>query len=177
MTSVTRSVYFSIFALFGYANYAMAANEITFSGAVLDQACTVTVNGGSSTLELGETAKSDLSAKGSTGAPKSFVIKLGACPAAGAGVPTKANIKFSGETDGDPSYFKNKAATTPAPNVGVLLKQGETAVQVDDGNDDIALPSAGGDVDVAYTAQLVATNTGADKGNVVATVTYNVSYN
>ncbi|MCZ7834922.1 MULTISPECIES: fimbrial protein [Atlantibacter] len=158
------------------ATTAMASATITFTGKVIDAACTVVVNEGNSTIDLGDTVKADLAAKGNTGAPKAFDIALNSCPAAGAGIPTKAHIKFSGDTDGDPSYFKNTASEA-APNVGVLLKQGSTVVKADDDNDDIVLPSAGGNVTTHYTAQLVATNTGADKGDVSAVLTYNVSYN
>ncbi|EOB9989643.1 fimbrial protein SthA [Cronobacter sakazakii] len=158
------------------ASEAALANSqtITFNGKVLDAACTVTVGDGSSTVELGETVKSDLVNKGDTGAPKLFTITLSSCPA---GSPAKANIKFNGETDGDDSYFKNIATTDAATNVGVLLKQyGTDTVYVNDGNTDITLPAEGGDVTVDYTAQLVATGTGVTKGNVVSTLTYSISY-
>ncbi|ELY4775400.1 fimbrial protein [Cronobacter turicensis] len=154
---------------------AMATSQtLTFNGKVLDAACTVTVGDGSSTIDLGETAKADLVNKGDTSAPKTFTITLSSCPA---GSPAKANIIFTGQTDGDDSYFKNLAATDPAVNVGVLLKQnGTDAVKVNDGNTDIAIPAEGGSVSVDYTAQLVATGSGVTKGNVSSTLTYSVSY-
>jgi len=154
---------------------AMATSQtLTFNGKVLDAACTVTVGDGSSTIDLGETAKADLVNKGDTGAPKNFTITLSACPA---GSVAKANIKFSGQTDGDDSYFKNISTTGAATNVAILLKQnGTDVVKVNDGNTDIAIPTEGGDVSVDYTAQLVATATGVTKGNVTSTLTYSVSY-
>jgi len=163
-----------LLASLGSVTQATAANnEVTFVGSVLDTACTVTVNDGKSTVDLGGTLKSDLAAQGDTGAPKSFSILLSGCPTDG---PTAAYIKFSGETDGNNSYFKNTATSSAATNVAVLIKQGETTVEANDGNDAITLPEAGGDVNVDYTAQLVATATGATKGAVSSTLTYNVSY-
>jgi type 1 fimbria pilin len=157
---------------------AHADNTITFNGTVLDAACTVKVNGGTATIELGETPKGDLSAAGKTGAPKEFTVELSACPAAAAGVPTKAYVKFSGTIDGDPTYFKNsKSGATAATNVAVLLKdEAGTAIQNNDGNTAIDLPAAGGDITANYTASMVATATGVTKGDVSTTVTYNVSY-
>ncbi|WP_312973260.1 fimbrial protein [Atlantibacter sp.] len=155
---------------------ANAADTITFNGKVIDTTCTVVVNGGDSTIEIGSIPKEDVANKGDTGAPKSFNISLESCPLAAVGVPTQAYIKFSGPTDGDPSYFKNVATNSAALNVGVLLKQGSTVVKADADNDPIILPPAGGNVTEDYTAQLVATNAGSTVGNVTSVLTYNVSY-
>jgi P pilus assembly protein, pilin FimA len=157
---------------------AAAGKNITFTGTVLDSACTVVVNDGSATLVLGSTLASDISTKSQTGAPKTFNVKLSSCPAAGEGVPTKASVKFSGTTDVDPSYFKNDLTdTNAAKNVGVLIKDSDGQVIVNnDGNTAISLPAAGGDVELPYTASLVATADSPTKGNVSATVTYNISY-
>ncbi|MCE9993432.1 fimbrial protein [Enterobacter asburiae] len=163
-----------IAASLGYSSLSLAAdNQITFTGKVLDTACTVTVNGGNSKVDLGGTLKSDISKQGNTGAPKSFTIALSACPADG---PTGAYIKFSGETDGNSSWFKNTETNSPATKVAVLIKQGNTTVSADDGNDVISIPATGGDVNVDYTAQLIATADGATKGSVSSTLTYNISY-
>lgn len=163
-----------LLASLGSVTQASAANnEVTFVGSVLDTACTVIVNDGNSTVDLGGTLKSELGAQGDTGAPKRFSILLSGCPTDG---PTTAYIKFSGETDGNSGWFKNTATSSAATNVAVLVKQGETTVEANDGNDAITLPAAGGDVNVDYTAQLVATATGVTKGAVSSTLTYNVSY-
>lgn len=155
-----------------------ADNKITFTGKVIDSACTVTVNGGVATLDLGETAATDIAVKGQTGAPKLFNITLGSCPAAGSGVPTKAYIKFSGTTDGDDTYFKNELTdTNAAKNVAVLIKDSNnTAIINNDANTSINLPSEGGNLDIDYTASLVATAATPTKGDVSTSVTYTVSY-
>ncbi|ALX79499.1 fimbrial protein SthA [Cronobacter malonaticus] len=174
LTRLSGSIIAVLATLCGSEAALANSQTLTFNGKVLDAACTVTVDGGNSTIELGETAKADLVNKGDTGAPKTFTIKLSACPA---GSVSQANIKFSGETDGDDSYFKNLATTDAATHVGVLLKQnGTDVVYVNDGNTDITIPAEGGDVSVDYTAQLVATGTGVTKGNVSSTLTYSVSY-
>ncbi|WP_368542619.1 fimbrial protein [Enterobacter soli] len=173
LNSLNTSCLFLLSAL-GYSTFASAAdNQITFTGQVLDTACTVNVNGGNSKVELGGTLKSDISKQGETGAPKQFTIALTACPADG---PTAAYIKFSGETDGNTSWFKNTEVDSPATNVAVLIKQGNTTVNADDANDSVSIPATGGDVNVDYTAQLIATADGATKGGVSSTLTYNVSY-
>lgn len=155
-----------------------ADNKITFTGKVIDSACTVSVNGGVATLDLGDTAATDIATKGQTGAPKIFNISLTSCPAAGAGVPTKAFIKFSGTTDGDETYFKNDLTdTNAAKNVAVIIKDSKnTAIINNDGNTAIDLPAAGGDLDIDYTASLVASAATPTKGDVSTTVTYTVSY-
>ncbi|MFK3710500.1 fimbrial protein [Leclercia adecarboxylata] len=172
--NLLNSSFIVLFVSLGNMNLASAANnEVTFIGTVLDTACTVTVNNGNSTVDLGGTLKSDLSQQGDTGAPKKFSILLSACPAEG---PTTAWIKFTGQTDGNDGWFKNTATASAATNVAVMIKQGETIVEANDGNDAIAIPATGGDVNVDYTAQLVATAAGATKGTVSSTLTYNVSY-
>lgn len=157
---------------------AHADNKITFTGKVIDSACTITVNGGVATLDLGQTSASDIAAKGQTGAPKSFNISLATCPAAGEGVPTKAYVKFSGTTDGDDTYFKNDlSGANAATNVAVLIKDSsDTAISNNDGNNAITLPAAGGAVDIDYTASLVASAAAPTKGDVSSAVTYTVSY-
>lgn len=157
---------------------AHADNKITFTGKVIDSACTISVNGGVATLDLGETSAADIAAKGQTGAPKSFNISLGSCPAAAVGVPTKAYIKFSGTTDGDDTYFKNDlTGANAATNVAILIKDAKnTAIINNDGNTAIDLPSAGGAVDLDYTASLVASAAAPTKGDVSSAVTYTVSY-
>lgn len=160
------------------ANFANAENKITFTGTVIDTACTVKVNDGTATVLLGETSVTDLAAAGNTGAPKVFTIALTECPEAGAGVPTKAFVKFSGTTEGDETYFKNDLAEADsAAKVGVIIKEpGGTAVVNNDGNSAITIPAEGGDQSLEYTASLVATATGATKGKVSTAVTYNISY-
>ncbi|MCE0798784.1 fimbrial protein [Buttiauxella sp. S04-F03] len=160
------------------ANIACADNKITFTGKVIDTACTVVVNDGTATLDLGETPVTDLAVAGQTGAPKTFPIALTACPAAAAGVPTKAYIKFSGSTEGDNTYFKNDLTdAAAADNVGILIKDpAGTAIINNDGNTVININPAGGDQTYNYVASLVATALGATKGNVSTAVTYNVSY-
>lgn len=160
------------------ASSAFAENKITFSGKVIDTACTVVINDGTATLDLGETSLTDLNAAGLTGAPKEFTIALTDCPAAATGVPTKAYIKFSGTTDGDNTYFKNDLSDTEAAShVGVMIKDpAGTAIINNDDNGAIAINAAGGDQSLEYTASMVATATGASKGNVSTAVTYNVSY-
>ncbi|MEP8889436.1 fimbrial protein [Enterobacter roggenkampii] len=154
-----------------------ADNKITFTGKVIDSACKITVNGGTSSLDLGETAATDIAAKGQTGAPKTFAVSLAACPAAGAGVPTKAYVKFSGTTDGDDTYFKNDLTENAATNVAVQIKDASgKAIANNDGNNAIVLPTAGGDLNLEYTASLVASAATPTKGDVSATVTYTVSY-
>ncbi|WP_312980278.1 fimbrial protein [Atlantibacter sp.] len=174
--NVVNNFILSSFLISAGISAANASDTITFNGQVIDSACTIIVNGGNSTIEIGTIAKDNLSNKGNTGAPQAFDISLTSCPQAAAGVPTKAYIKFSGPTEGDPTYFKNVSTVNAAHNVGVLLKQGSTTVKADANNDAIDLPPAGGDVTANYTAQLVATNTGATAGNVTSVLTYNVSY-
>lgn len=157
---------------------AHADNKITFTGKVIDSACTITVNGGVATLDLGETSAADIAVKGQTGAPKSFNISLSACPAAGAGVPTKAYVKFSGTTDGDDTYFKNElSGANAATNVAIIIKDAKSAaISNNDGNSAIDIPAAGGTVDLDYTASMVASAAAPTKGDVSSAVTYTVSY-
>lgn len=150
-----------------------ADNEVTFVGSILDSTCTVNVNGGQSTIDLGGEPKSDFSNKGDVGAAKIFNIVLEGCPKGG---PTKAYIKFSGQTEGYVGWFKNTATDSPAANVAVMVKQGDTVVEANDGNDAVDLPVSGGDVTVNYSAQFVAVSEGVTSGAVSSTLTYNVSY-
>lgn len=157
---------------------AASSNQITFTGKVIESACTISVNDGNASLDLGSTVASDIATAGQTGAPKEFNISLADCPEAAAGVPTKAFIKFSGDTDGNTSYFKNTSSSeTPATNTGVMLKDSKgAAINNNDGNAAIDLPAAGGNVDLTYTAMLVATANTPTQGDVSSTLTYTVSY-
>ncbi|OAT31772.1 type 1 fimbrial protein [Buttiauxella brennerae ATCC 51605] len=157
---------------------AAAENSITFSGKLIDKACTVVVNDGTATVDLGSTAVADIATTGKTSAPKTFTVALNSCPAAGAGVPTKAYVEFEGTTDGDETYFKNTAdAATAATNVAVIIKDAsETAIINKDKNAAITLPTAAGDIVTDYTAMMIATADDATKGDVSTTLTYNVSY-
>lgn len=162
--------------IFTYA--ATPSNMLTFTGSVIDSACTVTINNGTNTVPLGSTVAKDIAAAGQTGAPKTFDIELTGCPVAGAGVPTKAYVKFSGTTDGDNSYFKNSiTGATAATNVAIILKDATgAAIQNNDANTAFDLPAAGGDITAAYTASMIATAALPTKGDVSTSVTYTVSY-
>ena len=161
-------------AVMSLSSQAFAAdNEVTFTGSILDSTCTVNVNGGQSIIDLGGEPKSSFTQQGDVGAAKIFNIVLESCPADGS---TKAYIKFSGQTDTNSYWFKNTATDSPASNIAVMVKQGETVVAADDGNDAVDLPTTGGDVTVNYSAQFVATATGVTSGAVSSTLTYNVSY-
>lgn len=157
---------------------AAGTNTITFTGKVIDTACTISVNDGNASLDLGSTLASDIATAGQTGAPKEFNVSLTSCPKAAEGVPTKAFIKFSGTTDGDVTYFKNDSASaTPASNTGVMVKDNNgTAIANNDGNTQINLPVDGGDIKMVYNAMLVATANTPTQGDVSSTLTYTVSY-
>lgn len=179
MSKLTRLFMLSALSAISISSMvAQADNKITFTGTVIDTACTVVVNDGTATLDLGSTVVGDLSDAGKTGAPKIFTVSLNACPAAATGVPTKAYIKFSGTTDGDETYFKNDLSDTDAAkHVGIIIKdKNGTAIVNNDSNTAVAINAAGGNQNEQYTASLVATATGASKGKVSSAVTYNVSY-
>lgn len=154
------------------------ANSLTFSGKIIDKVCTVVVNDGTATVDLGSTSVADIATAGQTSGPKTFTVALNSCPAAGAGVPTKAYVEFEGTTDGDDTYFKNTAdEATAATKIAVIIKDAsETAIINKDNNAPITLPTAAGDVVTEYTAMMIATGDGATKGDVSTTLTYNVSY-
>ncbi|WP_052281621.1 fimbrial protein [Kluyvera genomosp. 1] len=161
-----------------FAANAADSNTITFTGTVIEDACTISINNGNATLDLGSTSASDIAIAGQTGAPKEFQVSLTSCPEAAAGVPTKAFIKFTGKTDGNQTYFINDTTSdTPATNTGVMIKDNHgTAIVSNDGNTQIDLPAAGGDINMQYTAMLVATADLPTKGDVSSTMTYTVSY-
>lgn len=157
---------------------AAGTNTITFTGKVIESACTISVNDGNASLDLGSTLAADIATSGQTGAPKEFNISLAGCPKAAVGVPTKAFVKFSGDTDGNTSYFKNTTSSeSPATHTGVMLKDGKgTAIINNDGNGQINLPAEGGDISLTYSAMLVATANTPTQGDVSSTLTYTVSY-
>ncbi|MCE9889719.1 fimbrial protein SthA [Kluyvera intermedia] len=157
---------------------AAGTNTITFTGKVIESACTISVNDGNASLDLGSTLATDIATSGQTGAPKEFNISLAGCPKAAVGVPTKAFVKFTGDTDGNTSYFKNTTSSeSPATNTGVMLKDGKgTAIINNDGNGQINLPAEGGDISLTYSAMLVATANTPTQGDVSSTLTYTVSY-
>ena len=157
---------------------AAGTNTITFTGKVIESACTITVNDGNASLDLGSTLATDIATAGQTGAPKEFNISLTDCPKAAVGIPTKAFVKFTGDTDGNTSYFKNNATRgTKAANTGVMLKDSKgTAIVNNDGNGQIDLPTEGGDISLTYSAMLVATANTPTQGDVSSTLTYTVSY-
>ena len=157
---------------------AAGTNTITFTGKVIESACTISVNDGNASLDLGSTLAADIATSGQTGAPKEFNISLADCPKAAAGIPTKAFVKFTGDTDGNTSYFKNTSGSgTAATNTGVMLKDSKgTPIINNDGHAQIDLPAVGGDINLTYSAMLVATANTPTQGDVSSTLTYTVSY-
>lgn len=156
-------------------NTANAENTIIFNGAVSDTTCAVVLTGGASTIELGATSVADLTAN-NMGAPKSFSFAFTGCPAVADGGYGTAKMTFSGNSDTNPDYFKNEAASDPATGVAIVILDGAgTVVKNNTAGSNIDVSSGG--VTVPYTARLVKSGAAAPtKGPVQTTVTYNVTY-
>lgn len=159
----------------GSVGAVQAANTITFNGTVLDATCTVALDGGTTTVEMGSVSKTDLEAN-SFSAAKDFKISLTGCPTTDEGVPTKAKITIDGDTDTtNPDYFKNAGAAT---GVAIAIYEGSsgasgTAVKSHTEGSEIDISS--GAAIVPYVVKMAKVGT-VGQGGVTSTVTYNVTY-
>lgn len=165
-----------------FSAQAFAQNQITFTGKIYEQACSVQVNGDTdATVALGNYSKERIANAGDTTDYVPFTLSLVDCPAAGEGVPTQAMFRFNGQTtDTNISYFKNANEGTENAAVGVSVElQDTTRATVTNNTDTTAvdLPTDGSKKDYTFYAAMVNNGEGTLTGGDVSTqVTYTVSY-
>jgi len=158
----------------------LAAGTITFEGRVLDQTCSVTVEGADSpTVKLPTVSTTQLAAANASAGLTPFKVKISACKAEGTALAV--NTVFSGASITPSGNLKNIHAD-PAQNVEVqLLKDASGAAGTE-----IALTSvtavaglevAAGATEAEYefAARYYASDA-AGVGGVQAVVNYDITY-
>jgi len=157
-----------------------AQNSVQFTGKIYDEGCTIKVNNAVDTIvNLGNYNKDRIPNKGDTTDYVPFSVSLTDCPAVST-ISPQALIRFTGETEGSESFFKNEAdAASAAKNVGVILKNDKNAIVIEnEDNEPVDLPEEGGDLSLTYYAAMVNNGVGesVSGGDVSSVVTFNVSY-
>lgn len=167
-------------ALSACSVFAAQENSIRFKGEVASQTCNISVNDSTSAAPviLLQTAKlSELDAVGKTSTPTSFSMKLTGCTSPQAAQDIKVHFATSDyDNDGN---LKN-IAQNGAENVAIqLLDTAGNAIKLTGGEATVkafTLNTGESGGEAQYTAQYIATATGAKAGKVEATVQYAVSY-
>ncbi|MDM1019188.1 fimbrial protein [Acinetobacter sp. VNK23] len=168
------------FVAMGAANMAMAASgTITFTGQVVQDTCTVAVNGSGANVVLPTVQASAFSTAGTTAGNTPFTVNVTGC---GSAVDTRGIKLTLSSTDFDATnnnLLENTATSGAATNVGIQID--ETAVG------DIAFAGAPYDTatiamssgagSVALEARYMSTDTTVTPGAVMAAMTWNVVYN
>ncbi|MFI7811718.1 fimbrial protein [Citrobacter werkmanii] len=157
-----------------------ADGTINFTGTVVSDTCTVSVNDQTNpTLNLGTVNANDLATQGDTGPATNFKLNLTSCPS----TVTKASVTFSGNSDaGLDTAFTNEATADAAANVGVQLYDASAAKVAPDTAVDVSsflVPSAdqtSESAEIPFTARMIAVADDATAGALVSHADYTISY-
>ncbi|UNM22696.1 type 1 fimbrial protein [Pseudomonas sp. ArH3a] len=163
------------------AQFANAAGDgtINFAGNLLDQTCTVTVDGVVSpaiaTVTLPTISVGLLKKAGDTEGKKKFEIALSSC----VGAATKASAFFNFGTTVDVATGNLKNTTGTAKEVQLQLLDAVTDKAIQAGFDTQSATTrntlASGGVRMDYAVQYFATGA-AEPGTVLSSVTFNIDY-
>lgn len=162
-------------ASLGFVGTTIAADgNITFTGTITDNACTVDTGSANQTVNLGTVSSTAFTAAGVTAAPTRFNINLTNCPAA----VTTANVRFDGRTAAANSQILALSAGQTATNVGVALyeQDSSTLLPIASKSADRPITAAGPNV-LTYIAKYYATATPVTAGTANSAATFTIGYN
>jgi major type 1 subunit fimbrin (pilin) len=150
-----------------------ADGTIQFSGAIIDNGCTVTNSPGNPlTVSMKSYSTDTLNgAAGKTTSPQPFNIELTNCPT------TTATLKFTGTADASNDLSLDPAATVAAAT-GVAVRILDASGQKVDINQDIDLGTLTGGTDTfKFSAQYVSNAATVTAGDANATAQFILAYN
>lgn len=169
-------------ALLSGGAIAADSGTITFTGAITDSTCDVSVNGGgaSGTVTLPTVSAASLSTMGQTTGTTRFTLDLSNC--AGGTLNTAKAYFQNGSSVSSAGRLINQASTSPATGVTLQLLDGQTGNAINVGD---SAQNTGGFVDITgavsgtvtlpYSVEYYA-ETASAAGAVSSMVTYNLNY-
>ncbi|MGB5939925.1 MAG: fimbrial protein [Rhodanobacter sp.] len=158
-----------------FAPTAQAANSgtINISGKVINDTCTISVNGGSSTssVTLPVVATGALNVAGATAGDTNFDIKLTGCDSN----VTSARMAFAGGNI-DPNGNLNTSGAGQATNLQVRLLSGALVINASSQANAPAIAVASGTGTTTLTAQYYANGAAVGAGLVNTSVNFTLTY-
>ncbi|WOI83348.1 fimbrial protein [Citrobacter braakii] len=162
------------------------AGTINFNGKVVSPPCVVAQSDNSKNVTLNDVAKNQFYGSGASIAsvgqvgsqPAEFTIHLEQCDTSQA---QDVTFKFNGETDTSNSeVLKNIAASDAATGVGVALfeNDGTTPVKINESTTTpLIIPVGAATGEQTFKADYIATESTVSIGDVLATATFDVTFN
>ncbi|EOQ50756.1 TPA: fimbrial protein [Citrobacter braakii] len=162
------------------------AGTINFNGEVVSAPCVVTQGDNNQNITLNDVEKNQFYIAGATDAsvgrvgsqPAEFTIHLEQCDTS---QEQSVTFKFNGDADtGNSDVLKNSAASDAASGVGVALfeSNGTTPVKVNqDTATPLVIPVGATTGEQTFKADYIATASTVTVGDVVATTTFDVTFN
>ncbi|AWF33347.1 fimbrial family protein (plasmid) [Klebsiella oxytoca] len=164
--------------------------KINFTGAIVAAPCAVDNTSDGQTVNLGQVPTNRISAKGDSSSAVPFTVKLIGCDLSVSATDpkkpaayTSASITFNGATTVDDTTLAVHSAasgagdtTSAAQNVGIQIRQNNTAVSVNGSKATAAQKIVPGTNEIPFSANYVATADGVVAGSANSTVNFQVTY-
>lgn len=147
--------------------------QVNFSGKLVSSSCNVSVNGGQSTIEMGNVDTSGLKA-GDTTAEVPFTVDISGCPSS----VSSAALDFEGTTvAGNNTLFGLTSSTgNIADQIGMILKDTTTGSMITPNVSSTKQNLADGAVSIPLAAQMKLISGTVDEGSFTVSTSLHVIY-